>query len=122
MATKYTIQDAQALTHLTHQLRPHWDTKTILQTIEQAAKNGATLADTIHAAHKAATTPTMTTPASILFAENWPKPNQATTPTPKCEDHPNETGHNCPCCWADIKTGQRPRTHLGLTWKPGNPE
>lgn len=47
----------------------------------------------------------------------------ATEPTalprqPPCEDHPEEPAHNCRCCWADVKTGQRPQSHIGKTYTP----
>lgn len=47
----------------------------------------------------------------------------ATEPTalprqPACEDHPEEPAHNCRCCWADHKVGQRPQSHIGKTYTP----
>ena len=37
---------------------------------------------------------------------------------PACEDHPEEVAANCRCCWADVKTGQRPATHIGKHYQP----
>lgn len=37
---------------------------------------------------------------------------------PPCEDHPEQEAANCRCCWADIKVGQRPTTHIGKHHTP----
>ena len=37
---------------------------------------------------------------------------------PPCEDHPEEPARNCRCCWADVKTGHRPPTHIGKKYQP----
>ena len=37
---------------------------------------------------------------------------------PACEDHETFSAHNCPCCWADFKVGERPKEMIGKHWNP----
>lgn len=57
-----------------------------------------------------AKTSTNTTPLFIF--QNLPTPGHAGPRTP-CADHPTRDAHNCPDCWADVKTGMRPQDMIG---------
>ena len=37
---------------------------------------------------------------------------------PPCEDHPEQQAHNCRCCLADFKVGERPQSMIGKRWNP----
>lgn len=118
MALNYTPEDARALAHILTRIRPTWDHAATMRELQNAALNGATLADTATAALRAATNPAMKTPAAISFAEHWTAPHRATLTAPKCEDHPTFEAANCRCCWGDVKTGQRPADKIGIHHDP----
>ena len=59
------------------------------------------------------------TPAIIFMSGNhWPEPKQSALPQPEaCQDHPEQIAHNCRCCWADVKVGIRPASHIGIHYE-----
>jgi len=45
---------------------------------------------------------------TVTAPETWQRPK-----APACVDHPEQDGPTCRCCWADVKTGQRPAEMIG---------
>lgn len=119
-----TKPQAEALAGILHQLRPEWGTPALMTLIGRNLNHPATFPQLTQAAVAAATrrnpdgTHTARTPAVIYQpGRHWEQPTHETgttiPPGPPCQDHPTFEAHNCRCCWADIKAGTRPQTHLG---------
>lgn len=111
---------AQALAHYIHTtIRPDWHPTGLTHHIGQAATTTTNPTHLAIAAINAANTPTNRTPAVIpLPGPHWPTPEagdpRVARPARPCEDHPTFEAHNCRCCLADVKVGDRPRDRVGL--------
>jgi hypothetical protein len=110
-----TEPQAKALATVLHEIRPRWSAPAMLKVLERNAQHPATFADTCLAAITAAKDPLVDTPGCIYTdARFWPETARTHLPKPPhCEDHIGKEAHNCAGCWADIKAGQRPQTHIG---------
>jgi hypothetical protein len=75
------------------------------------------------AAVKAATNPAVKSPDVIFMpGSHWDAPTVAGQKlrAPDCPDHIGKEAPNCAGCWADVKAGDRPRSHIGKHWQPAN--
>ncbi|WP_066298905.1 hypothetical protein [Arthrobacter luteolus] len=130
---KLTDQEGQRLAAIMIVMRPDWTPNKpgiLLHTVNQGDGfiHAQDFGHTIRAlAHYATETgpdgrPAKRTPN--LYPEDgqhWTATatNPAALPQgPPCEDHPEEPARNCRCCWADVKTGHRPPTHIGKKYQP----
>lgn len=71
---------------------------------------------------RAARNPAIKSPDGIFLpGKHWDiAEHQAHTPPPTpCGDHPEEPAHNCRCCWADVRAGDRAPDQIG---KPTSPK
>lgn len=115
-----TREQATRLAAVLHDMRPRWSIDSIVTLI---GKNLDTIPGFTHLTQAAVTIaadPTKDTPAIIFLPGNhWPEPHHPALPQPDpCQDHPEQAAHNCRCCWADVKTGHRPHTHIGKHHQP----
>lgn len=111
-----TQAKATALGVVLNMIRPRWAVQSFVTLV---GKNLAWIpgyAALAQASITVANDPTKDTPA-IIFMEgsHWNHFSADRRPPagPACEDHPEQTAMNCRCCWADVKVGQRPETHIG---------
>lgn len=49
---------------------------------------------------------------TVTAPEKWQAPKEWRP----CPDHVGQESQNCRCCWADVKAGQRPESHIGKHW------
>lgn len=130
---KLTDQEGQRLVAAMLAMRPDWiPNKPGRMLLEANQAGGLVFAqDFGHALRALAAYATETGPdgrpvkrtPNLYAADGKHWTSTATEPTalprqPACEDHPEEPAHNCRCCWADVKTGQRPQSHIGKTYTP----
>lgn len=118
-----TKNQATLLAHTLHEIRPDWGINSMMKLLwEHRAAHP--FADLALAAVKAAVVPTNRTPMVVFLpGRHWDRddrPREAPPPGPPCEDHPENQAHNCHCCRGDILVGQRPPTHQGKHWTPGD--
>jgi hypothetical protein len=107
---------AEALAALLAIIRPNdWRPKQVLDLLAEHRENPAPFAVIAQAAVTAAANPAIKSPTGIFLpGSHWPEAVKARMPDPpRCEDHRTFSAHNCPCCWADIKIGDRPPDMLG---------
>lgn len=116
-----TEKQVNGVAWLLHELRPEWGVgalKTLLMKNRAVPSLGALMI----AATTKALEPSCATPGPIFLpGAHWPDPAAAERHLPKpppCADHDTFAAHNCPCCWADVKIGERPQTHIGKHWQP----
>lgn len=119
-----TKNQATLLAHTLHEIRPDWGINSMMRLLWEN-RTAHPFPDLALAAVRAATTPTNRTPAVIFMdGKHWSsegRPREAPPPGPRCEDHPEQEAHICHCCRADILVGDRPPTHQGKHWNPGEP-
>lgn len=101
-------------------IRPRWAVQSFVTLV---GKNLAWIpgyAALAQASITVANDPSKETPAIIFLPGNhWPEEARPLLPRPDpCQDHPEQAAHNCHCCWADVKTGHRPQTHIGKHYEP----
>lgn len=119
-----TKPQAEALAGILHQLRPEWGTPALMTLIGRHKDHPAQFPHLVQAAVTAATRKTpdgqyvARTPAVIYQpGKHWEQPVMEAGARPPaadpCEDHIGKEAHNCASCWADVKVGQRPQTHIG---------
>ena len=115
-----TQSQATTLAAVLHEMRPRWAVASMMKIFEKQAGHVASFADIALAAVTAARDPVAETPGIIFIDQRfWPEAVRARLPKPPdCEDHTGERAHNCSSCWADIKVGDRPPTHIGRHWQP----
>lgn len=108
-----TDQQARAVAYLLHELRPGWGVQSLLTLIDKHKPHD--LGALVIAATTKAMEATCKTPAPIFHpGPHWPEAARAQLPRPEpCEDHIGQDAHNCRSCWADVKAGIRPQTHIG---------
>lgn len=131
-----TQSQGQRLATALHAARPDWPTSSITSILQTANANGGLPAhDFDHALRATIAYATTTgpngyqkqTPAYLPEPSRfWDDTAPASSKHPRakqmpCEDHPEENAHNCSCCWADIKIGQRPQHLLGKLMPPSPP-
>lgn len=97
------------------EIRPRWSAPAMLKVFERNHTHPAAFADIAAAAVNAARDPKVETPGCIFADQRfWPPEIKAQLPKPPpCEDHDTFPATTCPCCWADVKAGIRPQTHIG---------
>ncbi|MET4059977.1 hypothetical protein ABIB35_001522 [Arthrobacter sp. UYP6] len=125
---KLTDQEGQRLVSVMLAMRPDWiPNKPGRMLLEANQAGGLVFAqDFGHALRALAAYATETGPdgrpakrtPNLYTADGKHWTSTATEPTalpqqPACEDHPEQEAHNCRCCWADHKVGQRPQSHIG---------
>lgn len=118
--TEITIEQATHLAALIEHIRPDWPSRQTIQLIGQH-RTEHPLNRLAIAAIQAANEPTNRSPSIIFMpGKHWNIPDHtpAGPPPDPCQDHPEEPAHNCRCCWADVKTGHRPQTHIGKHHEP----
>ncbi|UDL14904.1 hypothetical protein PP357_gp57 [Arthrobacter phage Sarge] len=110
-----TESQAKALAALLHEIRPRWSAPAMLKVFERNHTHPAPFPDITAAAVNAARDPKVETPGCIFTDRRfWPAEAKSWAPKPEpCPDHIGESAHNCRCCWADVKAGLRPQTHIG---------
>ena len=107
---------AEALAGLLAIIRPNdWRPKQVLDVLAENRENPAPFAVIAQAAVTAAANPAIKSPTGIFLpGSHWPEEVKARMPDPpRCEEHDTFPAHNCPCCWADIKIGERPEAMMG---------
>jgi hypothetical protein len=118
-----TQSQAKALAAMLHELRPKWSTASMMKVLEKNAQHPAPFEDTALAAITAARDPKVDTPGCIFVDQRfWPEKAKAHIPKPPpCPDHIGQESINCRSCWADVKAGDRPETHIGTHYEaPAN--
>ncbi|WP_461169297.1 hypothetical protein [Arthrobacter sp. Z1-15] len=117
-----TEQQARALAYMLHEIRPDWGAASLVSLIGKHHDSVPSIGALILAATTKAMEPSCKTPGPIFHpGPHWRTEDAAERflPTPPaCEDHETFAAHNCPCCWADHKVGQRPATHIGKHYTP----
>lgn len=110
-----TEMQARLIAHTLHEIRPRWAIASMLTMLEKNANHPAGFADTIAAAVNAARDPAVQTPGLIFIDSRfWPDDVKKRLPRPpECPDHIGKDSTNCSSCWADVKTGYRPESHIG---------
>lgn len=118
----FSQETAQHLTAIIQAQRPAWTINGIMKAL-QALAHSHTPGQALDQALNAAKDQQAKTPTAIIF-DQYRHQNRATKPgtQPACEDHEGETAHNCRCCIADEKLGQRPREARGKHHDPGDPK
>lgn len=116
-----TQAQASALAGILAELRPgNWKQPQLLKLFWEHRAEHTFPALTL-AAVKAATNPAVKSPDVIFMPGNhWDAPD-AKGPklrAPDCPDHIGKEAPNCAGCWADVKAGDRPQTHIGKHWQP----
>jgi len=109
-----TDQQKRAVAYLLHEIRPDWPVASLVSLIDKHRDVPSLGALTIAATTKAMER-TCQTPAPIFHpGPHWPEAARAHLPkSPPCEDHIGQDAHTCRSCWADVKAGIRPQTHIG---------
>lgn len=110
------------LAYALHEIRPEWGIPS-MRTLFEKNRTFADFAPLLEAAVKVARNPAKKTPTVIFMSgPHWdataPDVNKDAPKPPPCEDHPEQQAHNCRCCWADIKIGERPTEYLGRHYTP----
>ncbi len=110
-----TESQAKALAVILHEIRPRWSAPAMVKVFERNHAHPAAFADIAAAAVAAARDPKVDTPGCIFIDRRfWPPEIKAQLPKPPpCEDHIGQDAHTCRSCWADVKAGIRPQTHIG---------
>lgn len=108
---------------LLHELRPEWGVGS-LKSLLLKNRTVPSLGALMIAATTKALEPSCKTPGPIFQpGPHWPDASAAERYLPKppaCEDHKDYEGPTCRCCWADVRVGERPQTHIGRHWNPDN--
>ena len=116
-----TDKQVNGIAWLLHELRPDWGVPSV-KALLLKNRNVPSVGALMIAATTKAMEASCRTPGPIFQpGPHWPEASAAERFLPKpdpCEDHPEEAAHNCRCCWADIKIGQRPQTHIGKRYTP----
>lgn len=118
-----TESQATALAAMLHELRPKWSTASMMKVLGKNAEHPASFEDTALAAITAARDPKVITPGCIFVDQRfWPEAAKPKLPKPpSCPDHIGQESTNCRSCWADVKAGYRPQTHIGKHYEaPAN--
>lgn len=108
-------KQARALVNLLHEIRRGWSIPSMMKLFEKNHDHPAPFPDIAVAAAAAANDDKVTSPG-IIFIDTrfWPEPAKPKLPKPPaCEDHPEQDAHNCRCCLADVKVGERPQEFIG---------
>jgi len=71
MTEKFDHEDAKNIYFIIQRRRPQWHWKGIMHSLEAAAKRGASLTQVMAAAEKTWNNSKATTPAALLWEENW---------------------------------------------------
>jgi len=71
MTQKFDEEDAKNLYWIIQRRRPGWHWKGIMHSLQQAASRGASLTQVMAAAEKTWNNQKATTPAALLWEENW---------------------------------------------------
>lgn len=124
-----TSSQGQRLTAILLAARPDWDERGIVKALQDANKgDGLPAIDFDHAMRASVAYATSKnrdgsyqkqTPSFVAQpGTHWDNTAPAgmsyrSAPAQWCEEHPTFEAHNCPCCWADIKIGDRPSSMLG---------
>jgi hypothetical protein len=110
-----TDRQANMLAHVLHEIRPSWAIDGTRKVFERNKDHPSPFADILAAAVTAARDPDTQTPGRIFQVSlHWPPAAKARLPKPEpCEDHIGQDAHTCRSCWADLKAGIRPQTHIG---------
>lgn len=119
-----TDQQGRAIAYLLHEIRPDWPVASLMSLIDKHRDVPSLGALTIAATTKAMEA-TCQTPAPIFHpGPHWPEKVRGQIPRPpSCEDHIGQESTNCRSCWADVKAGDRPETHIGKHYEaPANAE
>jgi hypothetical protein len=109
-----TDQQKRAVAYLLHEILPDWPVASLVSLIDKHSDVPSLGALTIAATTKAMEA-TCQTPAPIFHpGPHWPEAARRQLPKPPpCEDHIGQDAHTCRSCWADVKAGIRPQTHIG---------
>lgn len=115
-----TEKQATMIAHVLHEIRPAWGIDGTRKVLERNADHPANFGEILSAAVTAALDPDTQTPGRIFqIATHWPVKAKPRLPKPApCPDHVGQDGGTCRCCWADVKVGLRPETHIGKHWAP----
>ncbi|MHA7227861.1 hypothetical protein [Glutamicibacter soli] len=124
-----TNSQGQRLTTILQAVRPDWNEKGIVKALQDANKGeGLPAIDFDHAMRASVAYGTAKsrdgsylkqTPLFVAQpGPHWddtapPGAGYQSAPPAWCEDHPTFNAHNCACCWADIRVGDRPDNMLG---------
>lgn len=117
-----TDQQARALAFLLHEIRPDWGVTSLMSLIDKH-RDIPDLGPLLMAATTKAMEASCKTPGPIFTpGPHWPDTIKAILPKPPpCPDHIGKDAHNCASCWADVKAGDRPQTHIGQHYEaPAN--
>lgn len=114
-----TENQARILAHALHEIRPAWGIDATLKVLERNADHPAPFADIMAAAVMAARDPETQTPGRIFQVQiHWPEEVKKRLPKPpECPDHIGQAAPTCCNCWADVKIGDRPESHIGRHWE-----
>ncbi len=107
---------ARIIAHALHEIRPSWSIDGTMKVLDRNKDHSAAFGELMSAAVTAALDPDTQTPGRIFQVSiHWPEKSKSRLPKPPdCPDHVGESGPTCRCCWADVKSGQRPQTHIGI--------
>ena len=117
-------RQASLIAHTVYELRPKdWRIDQVTQLVfEHRAEHP--FPELMEAAVRAARNPALRSPTAIFLpGRHWDHDEPATT-IPQgdpCADHPTYTAHNCSCCIADVKVGDRPANRIGKHHVPEDP-
>lgn len=117
-----TDQQARALAFLLHEIRPDWGVTSLMSLIDKH-RDIPDLGPLLIAATTKAMESSCKTPGPIFTpGPHWPEAAKPALPKPPpCPDHIGKDAHNCASCWADVKAGDRPQTHIGTHYEaPAN--
>ena len=101
--------------HVLHEIRPSWSIDGTMKVLDRNEDHPAAFGELMSAAITAALDPDTQTPGRIYQVSiHWPEKAKVHLPKPPpCADHPEQDAFTCRCCWADVKAGIRPQTHIG---------
>ena len=113
-------KQARALASLLHEMRRGWSIPSMMTLLSKNHDHPASFAEIVIAATTAANDDKVTSPGIIFIDQRfWPEPAKPKLPKPPpCLDHPEQDAHNCRCCLADVKVGDRPQELIGKHMEP----
>jgi hypothetical protein len=118
-------QQIKILAYALHEIRPEWGIPS-MKTLFEKNRTFADFAPLLEAAVKVARNPAKKMPSVIFMTgPHWdttaPDVGKDAPKPPPCEDHEDYEAPTCRCCWADVRVGQRPATHIGRHYTPTEP-